>query len=114
VSFPLYLDEHQARIVATQLIKGGYDVLSTQEAGLANRRTSDPEQLSFASEQNRALVTNNAVDFYRIHKEWWEEKRHHSGIIIVTPRRLHVEIYEGIVRLQELYPNGITDLILPI
>jgi len=114
VSFPLYLDEQQSEQVAVRLEKSGYDVLTTSKAGLAGKRTSDQDQLAFAAEQGRAIVTSDIVDFIQLHRQWWDESRHHAGIIIVTPRLVPSEIYTGIVRLQEIYPNGIDNLILPI
>ena len=114
MKFALYLDEHQPQIVATRLTTAGYDVLTTQAAGLASKRTSDPDQLAFAADQQRAIVTSNAKHFYPLHRQWWDEGRHHSGIIIVSPGRLPPEVYQGILRLQELYPDGIDDLILQI
>jgi predicted nuclease of predicted toxin-antitoxin system len=114
VSFSLYFDEQQRDRVAARLEMEGYDVLTTSKAGLASLKTPDEAQLAFASEQGRAIVTSDMADFIGLHRRWWERSRHHAGIIIVTPNRSPGEIHDGIVRLQELYPDGISDLILLI
>lgn len=114
MSFPLYFDEDQNERIANRLKADGYDILTTKDAGRAHQRLSDEHQLAFATSQNRAIVTNNAVDFYALASEWAKDGREHSGIIVVSPRRTPSEIREGIQRLQELYPNGIQNYCLVI
>lgn len=60
----------------------GYDAVNVQERG--QRGKSDEEQLEYAVDDNRILVTFNMRDFYRIHNEWLEAGRPHRGIL-VTP-----------------------------
>ena len=76
----LYVDGHIKIRLADDLGERGYDVLTTQKAGMD--RASDAEQLRFATDAGRALVTFNVRDFARLHKEWSASGRTHAGIII--------------------------------
>jgi hypothetical protein len=114
VSFPLYFDEDQNDKVATRLIKTGFDVLTTLAAGRAHQRVPDEDQLSFAASEGRAIVSGNVADFHALYRKWWDEGRRHAGIIVVSQRKQPSEIYRGLVRLQELYPDGIENLILAV
>ena len=114
MTFPLFFDEHEDVRLAARLIKGGLDVLTTQEAGRDNKRLPDEDQLAFATGEGRTIVTHNVSDFYALYKAWWAEERDHAGIIVVSPRKLQWEIYAAIMHYQELYPEGIPNLILPI
>ncbi|MBI3465713.1 MAG: DUF5615 family PIN-like protein [Planctomycetes bacterium] len=43
---------------------------------------SDPEQLEFAAQEGRALVTYNIRDFVPLHGLWTAQGRSHAGIIV--------------------------------
>jgi hypothetical protein len=72
----------------------GHDVLTSQEAGNANRRVSDREVLQFATTEGRAVLTFNRKDFFRLHREGLTS---HGGIVACKPdvdfsalaRRIH-------------------------
>jgi predicted nuclease of predicted toxin-antitoxin system len=55
-----FLDEHLSPDVASYLRRHGIDVLTALEAGRANRRVSDAEQLDYASNEGRVLVWRDA------------------------------------------------------
>lgn len=59
-------------------------VLTTVEAG--NLGKSDHEQLAYASEHHRALVTHNRVDFERLADAYFTNGQTHGGIIIAVRR----------------------------
>lgn len=80
----LYTDENVPPVVAEQLLRHGYDALSCLAAGNSNLRLSDDWQLSFATEQQRAILTFNIDHFYEVDARWRRREREHSGIIIVT------------------------------
>ena len=73
----------------------GYDVLTAHEAGKANQRIPDEQVLEFAIAENRAVLTFNRKDFFRLHKT----TPNHTGIIACTydadyerlARWIHVE-----------------------
>jgi Holliday junction resolvase len=46
----------------------GHDVLTVQEAGKANQRIPDEEVLAFATENDRAIITQNRKDFIQLHR----------------------------------------------
>jgi predicted nuclease of predicted toxin-antitoxin system len=55
-----FLDEHVSPEVASYLRRHGIDVLTALEAGRANRRVSDTEQLDYATTEGRVLVSRDA------------------------------------------------------
>jgi len=82
----LYFDEDSSnRAVVKSLRAEGYDVLSTYEAG--NGGYSDWKQLEFAISEERALFSFNRGDFKQIHKNCWERRTHHFGIILAVQQR---------------------------
>jgi predicted nuclease of predicted toxin-antitoxin system len=54
-----YLDEHVPGYIARQLRRHGVDVLTTQEAGRANQGIDDPDQLAYATNGGRVIVTKD-------------------------------------------------------
>lgn len=92
----LYGNENFDLQVIEHLRKMGYDVLTALEAGKANQRIPDERVLEFAIAENRAVLTFNRKDFFRLHKT----TPHHAGIIACTydadydrlAGRIHVEI----------------------
>ena len=89
VPAPVYLDEDVSVVVAGILRARGFDAMTTRDAGQLGR--SDAEQLSFAAESNRVLLTHNRADFERLHREWLQAGRQHGGIIVAR-RRLPAEL----------------------
>jgi predicted nuclease of predicted toxin-antitoxin system len=77
----LYANENFPRRVVLELRSLGHDVLTSMEAGRANQRVPDNEVLQFAIEQQRAVVTLNRLDFFRLHRE---TQGQHEGIIACT------------------------------
>ena len=60
-----YFDEHIKGPIARGLQSRGVDVLTAQEAGMADRALSDLYQLQYAASLNRVLVTEDR-DFVRL------------------------------------------------
>jgi predicted nuclease of predicted toxin-antitoxin system len=79
----LYADEQYPYPVVKCLRDLGHDVLTVQEAGKANQRIPDDEVLAFATENNRAVITQNRKDFIRLH----QMHSNHAGIIVCTQDR---------------------------
>lgn len=75
-----YLDENIQQALAGALRERGVDILTTQEAG--NVGLSDSEQLNFAAQKNRVLVSYNKRDFAKLHYEGLSGKRAHNGIVL--------------------------------
>lgn len=76
----LYLDEDVKPLLAEMLRVRGLDCLTTREAG--NLSKSDSEQLAFATNQHRTILTFNIPDFLHLAATWVQTGRDHSGIIV--------------------------------
>jgi len=71
----------------------GFDVLSTVKAGLLG--APDRDQLAFAANQNRVMVTHNRRDFELLIQEYFTNGLPHSGLIIAVrrpPRDLTIRV----------------------
>jgi predicted nuclease of predicted toxin-antitoxin system len=79
----LYADEQYPYPVVKCLRELGHDVLTVQEAGQANQRTPDGEVLVFATDLDRAVITQNRKDFIKSHRI----QPNHAGIIVCTDDR---------------------------
>ena len=76
---PLYLDEHVQSELAARLRARGFDVLTTQEAGMIG--AEDEEQLEFAAKSGRVMYTQNIRDFKALAVDWANAGKGHVGIM---------------------------------
>src|SRR4051794_2896705 len=76
----LYFDRHIMARLAVDLRDRGYDVRTTEEAGLD--RATDVEQLALATAEGRAILTYNIRDFAPLHDACIVAGRAHAGIIV--------------------------------
>lgn len=76
----LFADENFSLVVVQALRRLGHDILTTREAGLANRGIADPDILNAAIATGRAVLTHNRRDYVRLHLR----RGNHAGIIICT------------------------------
>ena len=76
----LYADENFPLPVVAELRLHGHDILTVDESGKANLRTSDLEILEFAVSQGRAVLTLNRGHFIRLH----HQRPNHKGIIVCS------------------------------
>jgi hypothetical protein len=92
----LLADENFSLRVVRELRKLGHDVLTSREAGLANRGAGDPDIFEAAVAAGRTILTNDRRDYVRIHMR----QPRHAGIVICTydpdagrlARRIHAAI----------------------
>jgi hypothetical protein len=77
-------DEDIYGTVALRLRPGGYDAISTPEAGRLGE--DDPSQLAWATREGRVLITFNVADFARQHQEWIVRGDIHTGIVVSHQR----------------------------
>ena len=85
----LYIDEDaMAHALLQGLRARGADVLTAYEAAMTGR--DDAAQLDFAISQERTLYTFNVADFCRLHTEYMEHGKHHTGIIVMPRQRYGV------------------------
>ncbi len=76
----LYLDEDVPLSFGEALNNRGVDILSTQDAG--NKGFTDLEQLLFAAQDKRVIISHNKKDFIQLHKHCLEIKTQHHGIVL--------------------------------
>jgi hypothetical protein len=106
----LYTDEDMSALVATLLRSQGFDVATVPEQATLGR--TDREQLEFTTSLNRCILTHNRVDFERLHVQYLEADRRHSGIVIV-PQKNAYEVAQRIGRLvNALTADEITNQLL--
>jgi predicted nuclease of predicted toxin-antitoxin system len=89
----LYTDEDMSALVATLLQSRGLDVTTVPEQSTLGQ--TDRAQLEFAISLGRCILTHNRVDFERLHLQYMEENKQHSGIIVV-PQKSAYEVAQRI------------------
>ena len=77
----LYLDENFGQTFAKILASRGLDVLTAQAADMLGR--SDREQLDFATQHGRCLVSQNVAHFVVLHGQFMRSGINHAGILLV-------------------------------
>jgi hypothetical protein len=97
---PYYFDEDQPRKAAELARLYGLDVLATEECG--RKGTTDEQQLQFAAEQGRILITRNRGDFEDMTVRFEAEGRLHAGVLVVPPSIIGND-YAGLVRAVESF-----------
>ena len=83
----LYTDEDISALVATLLKSRGLNVTTVPEQATLGK--TDSEQLKIANSLGRCLLTHNRVDFERLHLQYINENKQHSGIIIVSQKNAY-------------------------
>ncbi len=73
----IYANENFPSEVVEYLRQLGHDVLTTHDSGKSNLAIPDEDVLSFATAENRAVLTFNRKDFFRLHRE----NQNHAGIV---------------------------------
>ena len=81
----LYLDEDVDVLVAGLVRARGFGAMTTQEAGQIGK--TDTEQLAFAASRQKTLLTHNRVHFEALARQYFEENKTHSGLIIAVRRK---------------------------
>ena len=90
----LYLDEDVNVLVADLLNARGFDALTVRDAG--QLQASDEEQLAYAVNQQRTLVTHNRTDFEELIQAYFDNGQKHYGVILAV-RRLPQEIAQRLL-----------------
>jgi hypothetical protein len=93
---PIHLDECIDHRIAAFLRTIGVDVMTVIEA--ATSSNDDEAQLIFATEQGRMLLSQNQIDFRRLHAVFLRAGRSHAGIILVPQTTPYARL-ENRVRL---------------
>jgi predicted nuclease of predicted toxin-antitoxin system len=107
VSLPrLYCDEDVGSSIVDWLRKYGFDIQTARDAGRDNQKLRDEDQLTFATENDRILVTHNGRDFFEISRRWAAQGRPYSGVIVVAQRHSW-EIQEALQRFFDERSDGL-------
>ncbi len=95
----LYFDRHIMARLAADLRGHGYNVRTTEEAGMDT--ASDEDQLAFAAAEGRAVLTYNIRDFAPLHEQWLAAGRPHAGIVVSRQmgRRQYGLLLQRVLRL---------------
>ena len=109
MSFPLYLDENVPTDLAEALRQRGFDATTALEAGLAHKGISDEDQLRFASQNERAILTFNARDFAPMAVRWATSGQYHAGVML-SPERTVAEMLPEVLRAFQDHPEGISNM----
>jgi hypothetical protein len=78
----LYTDEMISPALARALRRAGYQAESCGEAGLSGQSIADAEQLDYATEHDRAILTFNVRDFIKLDQGYEAVDRRHAGIVL--------------------------------
>ncbi|MBS0211051.1 MAG: DUF5615 family PIN-like protein [Planctomycetes bacterium] len=81
-----FTDEDVYGAIAVALRRAGFDAISTSEARRLG--TSDADQLDWATNEGRVLVTFNVADFAQLHADWLARGQHHAGIAVSSQRHI--------------------------
>lgn len=76
----LFLDEDVHLVLSRMLQKRGFDVLHAQE--LDRKGRPDADQLAFAIQKERALLSFNVKDYVVLHNYYMENDLEHFGIFV--------------------------------
>lgn len=84
----LLLDEMHAPSVADALSEQSFDVAAVA-AEVELRGMPDDEVLAYAAAAERALVTENVIDYVPLAEQWATDGRTHAGLIFTNAKRFN-------------------------
>ena len=76
----LLLDEDVRVVLAEILRQRGYDAIHVLEVARAGK--SDPEQLAYAANEGRVILTHNIRDYRVLDRKYQDLGKEHAGIIL--------------------------------
>jgi hypothetical protein len=100
----LYLDEDVDILLAGLLTARGYDCLTTVAAGQMG--STDEEQLQFATQESRVLITHNRTDFENLARLWWSAQQDHAGIVLALRRAGVYDLARHLLPVLGLYDQA--------
>lgn len=106
----LFLDEDVHASLSTILKKRGVDVVHAQEVDRKGR--SDSDQLEYASQQERCLISFNVKDYVLLHNQYVQERKGHWGIILSKQLSMGETLRKVLMVLQSNSKNSMKNRIL--
>lgn len=100
----VYLDEDVDVLLAPLLAAHGIDCLTTVAAGNLGR--TDEEQLAFAAQESRVLITHNRTDFEALAVAWYGQQRDHAGIVLAVRRSDSYELARHLLPVLQMYDQA--------
>lgn len=110
------LDEDLSRRVAEGLRARGIDAVAVSEVHRGNRAIPDEDQLRYATEHARVLVTYNRADFQALDVQWRRKGQRHAGILWCSERIIPRRAFGDLIRALEAVTTdeiNLTGLCLP-
>ena len=102
-----YANENFPAPSVNELRAPGHDVLTTSDAGNANRKIPDSEVLRYAAENGRVMLTLNRRDFIRLH----ERGAAHTGLVVCHEDLDFQRLAHGVHAVAGANPNMIGHLV---
>jgi hypothetical protein len=93
--------------LADALRRLGYDAEACAEAGRSNLQIPDEEQLIYATQAGRAILTCNARDFVPLDAKWKAAGRTHVGIILTVQVEDFGELLRRVRNHLDTYPPDV-------
>ena len=97
----LYSNENFPIDMVVLLRDLGYDVLTSYDAGQANQGIPDADVLTYATQNNRVVITLNRQDFIDLHRK----SPDHNGIIICKDDRNYTDQVQTLHTYLENQPS---------
>jgi len=104
----IYTNENIEQQVVNALRALGHDVLTSLEAGNANRSIADKDVLTFAVSQNRILIIHNRVHFVRLHNH---RAAPHAGIVVCS---VDLDYRGHAQRIHDALQSGLADQLVRV
>jgi hypothetical protein len=82
----------------------GIDCLTTVVAGNLGR--PDEEQLAFATQESRVVISHNRIDFENLAVAWWGQQRDHTGILLIVRRADAYDLLRHVLPVLQLYDQA--------
>ena len=109
----IYTDELIDPALAVALSAQQYDAISCHAMGRNNQRLSDHDQLAYAANDGRAILTNNVRDFVPLDVRWKRLGWSHAGIIVYAGVPPFGELLRRVIRhLDATRPEMQQDILL--
>ena len=103
----LSLDEDVDVLIADLLHVRGFTALTARDAGQLHK--SDAEQLAYAANQHKALLTHNRADFEALAQAYFATGQSHSDIIIAVRRLPHAIVHRLLYLLNHITADEMRD-----